>query len=290
VPAFSRLPEETIDRLVQWMVQQQILWDDQGILAVGREGEKTYGRRHFLALFSVFTSPPLFRVLHGRRELGFVDAATFLGKPEGPRVLLLGGAAWRVNHIDWQRQVAYVEATEVQGRSRWKGERPGIGFQLCQSIQHLLATHDHGERWSQRARQKIEAVRAEFRWLHADGTVVVSDQKGGAEWWTFAGTGANATLAHELAQATHSHIHHDSFSVTFEPHVSFNTLEHALAELRTRDVKLLRPVVDDHAIEGLKFSECLPHDLALEMLSTRLCDPAATSSVLHRPPRFIVAP
>jgi ATP-dependent Lhr-like helicase len=269
------------------MVQQQILWDDQGLLALGREGEKAYGRRNFMALFSVFTSPPLFTVLHGRRELGFVDATTFLGKQEGPRVLLLGGTAWRVNHIDWQRRVAYVEATDVQGRSRWKGERPGLGFQLCQSIQHLLATDDYRGMWSQRARQQIEAVRMEFSWLNGDGTVVVTDQQGGAEWWTFAGIGANATLAHELAQMTHSPVRHDSFSLTLAPHVSFNTLEHALAELRTRDVSLLRPVVDEHAIAGLKFSACLPHDLASDMLSTRLCEPAATSSALHSPLRFV---
>jgi len=60
-----------------------------------------------------------------------------------------------------------------------------------------------------------------------------------------------------------------------------------LAELRTRNVNLLRPVVDERAIEGLKFSECLPHDLALDMLRARLCDPAATSSALHRPLRFV---
>ena len=55
----------------------------------------------------------------------------------------------------------------------------------------------------------------------------------------------------------------------------------------TRDVNLLRPAVDEHAIEGLKFSECLLHDLALDMLRTRLCDPAATSSALHSPLRFV---
>jgi hypothetical protein len=162
-----------------------------------------------------------------------------------------------------------------------------IGFQLCQAMQHLLATDDPRETWSRRARQQLETVRAEFRWLDADGTVVVADQQGGAEWWTFAGMGANATLAHELAQATHRHIRYDSLSVTFEPPISFNTLEQALAELRTQDVNLLRPIVDERAIEGLKFSACLPHDLALDMLRARLCDPAATSSALHSPLRFV---
>ena len=61
----------------------------------------------------------------------FVDEMTFLGKQAGPRTLLLGGRAWLVSHIDWPRRVAYVKATDTKGRSRWKGERPGLGFRLC---------------------------------------------------------------------------------------------------------------------------------------------------------------
>ena len=48
---------------------------------------------------------------------------TFFGKQDGPRVLLLGGRSWLVNHIDWQRRIAFVEATNEKGRSRWKREK-----------------------------------------------------------------------------------------------------------------------------------------------------------------------
>ena len=65
------------------MLAQGMLWEEQGILGIGQKGEETYGRRHFLELLSVFLSPPLFAVLHGRQELGFVDELTFLGKREG---------------------------------------------------------------------------------------------------------------------------------------------------------------------------------------------------------------
>jgi ATP-dependent Lhr-like helicase len=220
VPAFAQMPVQHIDHLVQWMLQAQILWDDQGVLWFGGRGEATYGRRHFLDLVSVFTSPPLFAVRHGRQDLGFVDAMTFLGRRDGPRVLLLGGMAWRVNHIDWRHRVAYVEATEAKGRSRWKGDRPGLGFRVCQSIKHLLAGDEDGATWSRRTRQQIHDIRQTYIWLDAHSTVVVRDQNEPAEWWTFAGTGANAALAHELSQATQSAVDHDSFTLTFESHVS----------------------------------------------------------------------
>jgi len=287
VPAFSRLPMAQIDSLVQWMLHQQILWDDHGVLWLGRAGEETYGRRHFLALFSVFTSPPLFTVLHGREELGFVDEMTFLGKQDGPRVLLLGGRAWLVSHIDWQRRVAYVKAADTQGRSRWKGERPGLEFRLCQSIKHRLAGDDDCAMWSTRARQQIAAIRKEFVWLDAEGTVVLLEKNGTAEWWTFAGTGANAMLAYTLAQAMEHRAAYDSFTVTFEAYGSLNTIELALAKLRAHDVSAMSVAVEEHAIEGLKFSECLPRDLVLDMLRTRLCDYPAVQYILRQPVRFV---
>ena len=43
--------------VVAWMLEQGMLWEDQGILGMDA-GEETYGRRHFLELLSVFLSPP----------------------------------------------------------------------------------------------------------------------------------------------------------------------------------------------------------------------------------------
>jgi ATP-dependent Lhr-like helicase len=287
VPAFARLSTDRIDALVRWMLQRQILWDEQGILWLGRTGEETYGRRNFMALFSVFTSPPLFSVRHGSHELGSVDETTFLGHQDGAHVLLLGGRAWLVNHIDWQRRVAYVEAIDTGGRSRWKGARPGLGFRLCQSIKQLLADDSDREWWSKRARQQIRAIRDEFPWLESDATVIVRARHDKPEWWTFAGTGANATLAYELSQATKSRVTSDSFTVTFDSHVSFNTIEESLGRLRACDVDAMGVAVNEQGIAGLKFSECLPRQLALNMLRRRLRDPAATRCVLEQPIRLV---
>jgi ATP-dependent Lhr-like helicase len=119
--------------------------------------------------------------------------------------------------------------------------------------------------------------------------VVVRGKNDAAEWWTFAGTGANATLAFELSQMTKSRVTHDSFTVTFESHVFFKALERALSELRLIDVSEMCVAVDARALAGLKFSECLPHDLALDMLRTRLSDLPAGPWVLEQPVRFVQA-
>ena len=122
VQGFQKTSDAERSALVEWMLAEDILFDDSGILWFGKKGEAKYGRKNFLEIMSVFLSPPVISVLHGRQELGYVDEMTFLGTTKGPRVLLLGGRAWRVTHVDWQRRVAFVEATEDKGRSRWKGD------------------------------------------------------------------------------------------------------------------------------------------------------------------------
>ena len=58
-------------------------------------------------------------------------------------------------------------------------------------------------------------------------------------------------------------------------------------EVRSADVTSMRPVIDEDAIGGLKFSECLPEHIAVEMLEHRLSDAAATTRILQQEARFI---
>jgi ATP-dependent Lhr-like helicase len=279
VPAFSQMPAETIESVVQWMLDHEILWEDQGILGIGRAGEEEYGRRHFMELLSVFLSPPLFTVLHGRQEIGFVDELTFLGKKEGPRILLLGGRSWHVTHIDWSRKTAYVEAVETGGRSRWKGEGRGLSFRLCQAIKAVLTTDEVRPWWSNRAREQLTQVRGDFAWLTPEATTVLVNADAEVTWWTFAGIGANASLAFALSQATQSKVSHESFGVTFEPQLRANEIEQAILSLQRRNVKELLASVDERALHSLKFSECMPPEIAITILKRRLQDAKAVRNV-----------
>jgi ATP-dependent Lhr-like helicase len=285
VQAFGIMSPDQVEGLVQHMLEAGILWDDEGLLWLGKEGEETFGRKNFMELFSVFTSPPLFAVLHGRQELGYVDESSFLGKQEGPRILLLGGRAWLVNYIDWQRKQAFVEPTEQKGRSRWKGQGAGLGYKMSQAILHILTDTRNREFWSSRAIEQIQGSRSECPWLSRNETVVIPEG-GKLEWWTFAGERGNSTLAYALSQLTRSHVVHDSFSLTFENAVHFTELTEAMENLHRYDIGTLKTPVDDKAIDGLKFSECLPTEYALKMLESRLCDTLAVSETLQRKIRY----
>ena len=201
VPAFRELDGAVTDRIVASMLERGILWDEAGVLWLGREGQDAYGRRNFLDLVSVFTAPPLFVVLHGRRELGSVDQSTFLvRRDDGPPVLLLAGRAWRVTHLDWKRRRAFVEPAEDQGRSRWRGQGQFLSHELCRSIRRLLDGDTVSPSWSRRAVAQMEVIRSDFAWLAGDESNILCSTGGEVAWWTFAGGRANAALADELGR------------------------------------------------------------------------------------------
>lgn len=277
VPAFREMPPASVAELVGWMVAEEILFDDQGILWFGEKGEKTYGRKNFLELFSVFTSPPFFTVLHGREDLGQVHESSFVVRQGGPVVLLLGGRSWEVKHVDWDRRIAHVQASSERGKSRWRGEGQFLSYPVCQAIRRILVSNDDRPGWSQRARKEMATVREDYAWMGAEGTTLRADP-GSVEWWTFGGGKANAALATALEGLLDATAKPDNFRVrvtTLGGPTALDQVMKALDELRKCDPGSLLPRIEQSALDGLKFAACLPPDVATRALQKRMADPAA---------------
>lgn len=91
LPRLSGLDPERCNQLIQFMIDTEILHSDQGLLSIGESGERQFGKKNFMALFSVFLSPPLVKVFYGKQEIGEVHQTTFMVKEDAPSVLTLGG-------------------------------------------------------------------------------------------------------------------------------------------------------------------------------------------------------
>jgi ATP-dependent Lhr-like helicase len=288
VPAFGALPAEEVQETVDWMLERGILWEEAGVLWLGREGQDTYGRRNFLELFSVFTAPPEFAVLYGNQELGHVHESTFLARRDGePLVLLLAGRSWRLTHLDWRHRRAYVEPAEEGGRSRWRGEGQPLGFVLCQAIKDVLAEAAEQPRWSRRARQRMTDIRSGYSWARPGSTSLVLAEKG-IHWWTFAGGRANAGLAHGLSVKLGCRVTWNNLAVRLEGDLQLDRVEAAIRDLRLAGAEVLAPEIDEQAVIGLKFAECLPPKQASGVVRSRLVDPGGVADVLHQPVRMVI--
>jgi ATP-dependent Lhr-like helicase len=285
MPAFAEMSSELTDTIVQHMLSEGILWEDGGVLGLGRQGEEAFGHRHFMALFSAFTSEPLFAVMHGRTELGWVHQTSFTVQRDEPAAVLLAGRSWRVTHVDWRKRVAYVEPAVDVGRSRWVGSGQPLHYELCQAIRRLLVAQDTPPRASRRGASQLEQIRAGYSWLPEMGTVVLRDGSDKLRWWTFAGQLANAAIAGYLHDEAGVQCTADNFALTMDDRGP--SLDRAIRALRDADPASLQPPVSDDAIRELKFSECLPADLARATLVNRAHDVDGLRSMLRQPLSFV---
>jgi len=289
MPGFAALDPQDVAAVINHMVAGGIFWDDQGILAMGPAGEKEYGFRHYMEVMSVFLTPPLVQVLHGRQELGLVDRSSFLPKAKDrPTILSLGGRSWLVRSVDWSRGIAYVEPAAAAGRSQWKGGGPGLSFPMCRQIRDLLATDDQRSWWSQRAKEAIASARLDQAWQTTGGTVVTAGKDDGMVWWTYAGRAVNAALAAALGREFPGRIAHDNFQVTVEGGADVAAFEACIGRLRALAPAAILPEINADALAALKFADCIPESLAIRMLQRRTVDAGSLQRVLGEPVRFVV--
>lgn len=283
VPPFAEATPEPAGEILAWMLREHILFEEEGVLWLGTKGEDHYGRRNWMELFAVFASPPVFKVLHGRSEVGSVHQMSLIpqNRDPGPVVLLLGGRGWKAREIDWRRRVVHVESTREKGRSRWQGQGQLLSREVCRTVQEILASSEHREGWTRRARDAFDAVREDYAWLQSAGRAVWRvTEEGEPEWWTFAGGKANAALARALEEQLGARVTWDNFAVRVKGGARAKRIEEAVRALREMPPEELRPEIDERALEGLKFQECLPPRLAIHVLEERLADEEAVREAL----------
>jgi ATP-dependent helicase Lhr and Lhr-like helicase len=287
VQAFKRMSAEHVTSVVDHMLRTGILFEDQGLLWLGQEGEREYGRRHFMELFTAFVSEPLVAVRHGEVHVGNVHPMTFSRWPDADVVLVLGGRSWRVTHVDWRERLAYVSLTEDQGRSRWAGTGQPIRYELCQAMRDVLVDCDLPATVSKRAVKELDELRQDFTWLQNGRTAVVRGSDGHMRWWTFGGLSANAALATWLRERTAQAVAPNNLAIKLGSGVLDSGLEGLLRELRDVPAETLLPQVSDDAVDGLKFTACLPKELARQVLQMRMMDVPAVERVQAEPVGFV---
>jgi ATP-dependent Lhr-like helicase len=282
VPGFAQMSPERVAELVEFMIAKGILWSDNGILAFAPEGENTFGRQNFMDILSIFTSPPLFTVMSGQKELGNVHESTFYKREEGPAILVLAGRSWKTKHLDWKRRIAHVEPTDEKGRSRWLGEGQMLSHAVCQSIRRILASDADEPAWSRRAVQQFTELRDEHPWVSADATSLVQMPNGQVRWWTFAGGVANTLLADALKP--HCDVKSDNLSLSFPTASSLDTV---VEYVNGTQPEAISPIPNIDAMENLKFSECLSPGIAAEVFVSRFDDRVGVAQALEERKRIV---
>jgi ATP-dependent Lhr-like helicase len=283
LPAFSTIPSSEIEAITTHLLDRTILFSDGIRLSFGDEGQSLFGRRHFLELVSVFTSPPLFNVLHGRKELGSVHQIAFVRhRPEEPAVLSLGGRSWMVTSLDWLKRTAYVIPAEQKGKSRWLSTHFGLSFIISQAIHQILTTEQVSSRWSSRAREKMESLRDDHDFLKPDSdTLLVSRDQQSVQWFTFAGNIHNLAIADALRVEGEHGLSVNDFTIRWNESTDHHRILAAIENLTSQKTfNAFR--IPEEFMEQLKFNECLPHPLTESLLRNRLLQKDSIQTILKK--------
>lgn len=264
---FAELDSATVASVFDYMMAKGILFVSSGLVSMGPEGEKLFGRGHFLDLLSAFSSPLVLAVRHGAIELGYIDPMAVQQQKDGPTVLLLGGRSWKVISVDWSKRVVAVEPTEKKGKSRWLGTSRRLGFEVCQSMRRVLwSEEDEMLGLSKRGVRELVEVRETIAAPEHQGSLLLEHlPTGRLRWWTFAGGAVNAALALRLGEGGSTRV--DDLWVETGPAVPVLTLMKQQPEL-----SVMTSFAKNLAEHGeLKFAACLaPHLLATVVISRSL--------------------
>jgi len=280
------VPALTADaqQITAYLLEQGFLNADGGMLFIGPEAERRFGRRHFMGLMAVFTAPPEFTVLHVRDEIGRVDPSLLADRVEGPRLLLLGGRSWRVSWTDWKRRRCFVEPAEGGGRARWLSAGVGgLSFEIARSMRDVVLGAEAPVVLTQRAAGVLAGLRSDAIGRVRAGGLVISRGDDDLRWWTWAGYRVNATLKATLSNVADEAQRVDDLSIRLRADLRPSSWRGVIDPVRDR---LCLPEVDEKALTGLKFSEALPRPLAVATLARRLADLDHARAVLIEPTRF----
>jgi ATP-dependent Lhr-like helicase len=200
VPDFSGITRGEYDRLIAWMIADGGLINVGGRLVLGPKAERRFGRRNFMELYAVFSSPQTYTVQTmaghplGTLSQGFVD-----GLVERVSSFLLAGRPWLTVQLRHDERIVKVEAGPWGRQPSWGGFLPQfLGFELCQRMLSVLCGMESYSYLHPDAVAALDEQRHSFEGLLTPERGGLDADEGELRWWTFAGGRINATLRYAL--------------------------------------------------------------------------------------------
>lgn len=200
VPDFRDIHRGEYERLVGWMLRDGALRLASGRLVLGPKAERRFGRRNFMELFAVFSSPQSYTVqTPSGQPLGTLNQAFVDRLVDGISGFLLGGRAWAVVRVQHDDRRVIAEPAPRGRQPTWGGFLPQfLGFDVCQRVLRVLTDGGSFGYLDDAAQAALTEYRDEMPSNLAPVRGGVEVDGGEIRWWTFAGGRINATLRYAI--------------------------------------------------------------------------------------------
>jgi len=280
VPDFRAIARAEYDEVVEHMLHEDFLFESGGLLSMGQKAEKVFGKKNFLELYAVFSSPVLYRVVTAvGRDLGSLEQSFVDRLVEQMSSFLLGGRAWTVDRVNHEERTVMVQPAPAGLKPSWGGFVPQfLGFELCQRMKRALTEKTRYPYVDALGMRYIEEQREDLSDLLGRSGFAIQLYEGTARWWTFAGGRVNHTLKYGFEVACGWKVVADNFQVRIEGDaVGHETVREAIGRMASLEF-WTEPTMRKAVLARLpgyrlsKFQDCLPEKFALEVIENYLLD------------------
>lgn len=201
VPDFGAINRNEYDRLIDWMLHDQTLRLASGRLVLGPKAEREFGRKNFMELFAVFSSPTAYTVqlTASGQPLGSLEQAFVDRLSDGESTFLLAGRPWAVDHIQHDDRRVLVQPAARAHEPTWGGYLPQfLSLDIARKILDLLTNDAHYPYLDPNASQVLRDQRNNMRGILRPDRGGIEVDRGEIRWWSFAGGHVNTTLRYAI--------------------------------------------------------------------------------------------
>lgn len=288
VPDFRGISREEYLTVIEHMKQTEYLFESGGLLTMGRAAERAFGKKNFLELYAVFSTPVLYAVeTESKRPVGSLEQAFVDRLVEEMSSFLLGGRAWLVVAVNHADRLVRVKPAPRGKKPSWGGFVPQfLGREVCQEMRAVLASTEEYGFLDAKARASLAEWRRELGPLLRRGAAAMQFDGDTMTWWTFAGGRINQTLKYALEWKGSWKVVPDNFAVKVEgAGLGFEELERVVDTLREPQLwddpearRALLAKMPEYRLS--KFQKVLPDRLQVEMVGSYLLDFSGTRAFL----------
>jgi len=277
---FSSIDKTKFDRFVNFLLSNDFLHDDGGMLSIGLKAEKEFGRYNFMEIYSVFSTPSEFEVIGlsgdviGSIEWGFLEKLLEEGSS-----FYLAGKPWAIERIEWKKRVVMVKKAPAGKVPKWGGINPSfLGYELCRKKRDVIVSDEVFSYLASDAGLYLEELRSDLKDLLGSSFAPIEKDDKGFIWWTYAGGYVNNSLRFALTielncevQATNEYVKVLSESITA---IDFQKLIQKMNSQSYWDnpefIKSILKMMPDYRLS--KFQPFLPRELQLKLVADTILD------------------
>jgi len=290
VPDFSGIQKDEFKELIKWMIQDGSLDRVSGLLVMGEKAEKLFGRKNFMDMYAVFSTPLLYEVKNtARHKVGSLEQSFVDQLYEDSSSFLLSGRPWDVIRIDHAERAVYVKPGTFGTQPKWTSFIPQLlGYEICQKIRDIILSNEAFKYVKSNALDVLKEFRADLQAVLETTGPALAFTEDSTTWWTFAGGKVNQTLRYAINIEGGWTVRADNFKLEIKAGLAQRerikqVLKTLISPSFWRDDRLLDKYMSrlpDYRLS--KFQKVLPKAQSMEFIGSFLLDFPQTQTFLNQ--------